>query len=58
MSKPNNGKEWEYCNYAKDKNTKDKLINEYKIAYRAGWEFKSILLPKKYWGCNECQNSN
>ena len=43
------GRTWEHCDYAKDKQDKNYLIGEYRIAYGAGWEFKSILLPAKYW---------
>lgn len=44
-----NGREWEHCDYAKDKTEKNYLINEYRLAYGVGYEFKSILLPVKYW---------
>lgn len=40
---------WEHCDYAKDRTEKNYLIGEYRLAYGAGWEFKSILLPAKYW---------
>lgn len=39
---------WEHCDYAKDWTEKRFLIGEYKLAYGAGWEFKSVLLPNKY----------
>jgi hypothetical protein len=44
-----NGREWEHCDYAKDFKDKKYLLGEYRLAYPAGYEFKSILLPEKYW---------
>lgn len=41
--------EWEHCDYAVDKTERDYLVNEYKIAYRGGYEFLCIQLPQKYW---------
>ena len=43
------GRAWEHCDYAEDRQGKNYLIGEYKLAYGIGWEFKSILLPSKYW---------
>lgn len=43
------GREWEHCDYAKDRQEKSRLIGEYRLAYGAGWEFKSIMLPVKFW---------
>jgi hypothetical protein len=40
---------WEHCDYAKDKQEKNYLIGEYRLAYGAGWEFQAILLPRKFW---------
>lgn len=40
---------YEHCDYAKDKTERDYLIAEYKIAYGAGFGFKAITLPQKYW---------
>jgi len=41
---------FEHCDYAKDKAEKDYLCGEYQLAYRGmGAEFKVIELPKKYW---------
>lgn len=42
-------REWESCDYAKDKTEKNYLVNEYRLSYGAGWEFKVITLPAKYW---------
>lgn len=39
---------WEHCDYAKDRKEKNYLIGEYRLAYGAGYEFQSILLPMKY----------
>lgn len=44
-----NGREWEYCDYAKDSKDKKHLLEEYRMAYGARYEFKTILLPEKYW---------
>jgi hypothetical protein len=46
---PEYGRVWEHCDYAKDTKEKDYLIGNYKQAYGNGWQFKSILLPQKYW---------
>ena len=43
-----NGREWEHCDYAKDSADKKHLMENYRTAY-IGYEFKIILLPKKYW---------
>lgn len=40
---------YEHCDYAKDKAEKDYLLKEYRLAYGAGFSFKTILLPAKYW---------
>ena len=40
---------WEHCDHAKDTQEKNYLIQNYRQAYGAGWEFKSILQPVKYW---------
>jgi GH18 family chitinase len=46
---PAYGRAWEQCDYAKDKEEKNHLLGEYRMAYGAGWEFKVITLPVKYW---------
>lgn len=43
------GNEWEHCDYATDNSDRRHLLENYRLAYGAGWEFKSILLPRKYW---------
>ncbi|OLS24298.1 MAG: hypothetical protein ThorAB25_23560 [Candidatus Thorarchaeota archaeon AB_25] len=43
------GREWQHCDYAKDLTEKRYLTGEYSMAYGGGYEFKSILLPAKYW---------
>jgi hypothetical protein len=40
---------FEHCDYAKDKEEKNYLLNEYRLAYGVGCSFKTILLPMKYW---------
>jgi hypothetical protein len=40
---------WEHCDYAKDTTERKHLITEYRLAYGSGWDFQSILLPRKYW---------
>ncbi|MBM7598120.1 hypothetical protein JOC34_000477 [Virgibacillus halotolerans] len=40
---------YEHCDYAADRKEFKHLTNEYKLAYGAGYEFKPILLPQKYW---------
>ena len=42
-------REYEHCDYAKDKAEKDYLLKEYRSAYGASFSFKVIPLPKKYW---------
>lgn len=46
---PNYDRAWEHCDYAIDNASKNHLIGETRLAYGAGWEFKSIRLPVKYW---------
>lgn len=41
--------EWEHCDYAENSIEKNYLVNEYQMAYGAGFVFKSIRLPQKYW---------
>lgn len=43
------GREWQHCDYATTTKDKNYLIGEYCLAYGAGYEFKSIMLPEKYW---------
>jgi len=42
-------REWEHCDYATDGSDKLHLITNYRMAYGAGWEFKTILFPRKCW---------
>lgn len=42
-------REYEHCDYAKDKAERDYLLKEYTMAYGTGFRFKSIILPVKYW---------
>jgi hypothetical protein len=43
-----NGREWEHCDYATDMRDRNHLLENYRLAYQ-GYEFKTILLPVKYW---------
>ncbi len=40
---------WEHCDYAIDAKDKRHLIENYRLAYGAGWEFQSIMLPARFW---------
>jgi len=40
---------YEHCDYAKDKQEKNYLLSEYKLAYGNQFSFKVMSLPKKYW---------
>ena len=42
-------REWEHCDYAKDNQESGYLVENYRGAYGPGWQFKSIMLPAKYW---------
>ena len=42
-------REWEHCDYAKDLKEKNYILEEYRAAYRGLFDFKVIVLPKKYW---------
>lgn len=45
----NKNREWEHCDYAKSTEEKNYILEEYRLAYRGGFEFKVITLPEKYW---------
>lgn len=45
----NGSREWEHCDYAPDKAERKHLLENYRLAYGPGWEFRTILLPAKYW---------
>jgi len=49
LTKSSNERSYEHCDYAKDKEDKNYLLNEYKLAYGNSFNFKTILLPAKYW---------
>ncbi len=38
------GDDWEHCDYAKDREEKNYLLGEYRLAYGNGFEFKTIHL--------------
>jgi hypothetical protein len=42
-------REYEHCDYATDSADKKHLLENYRQAYGAGFTFKTILLPAKYW---------
>lgn len=44
-----NGREWEHCDYATDRSDRNHLLSNYRQAYPAGYQFKTIPLPAKYW---------
>jgi len=44
-----NERSYEHCDYAKDREEKKFLLEEYRLSYGAGFSFKTILLPAKYW---------
>jgi len=43
------GREWEHCDYAVDRAERKHMLENYRLAYGAGWEFKTIWLPARYW---------
>lgn len=42
-------REWDHCDYAVSREEKNYILDEYRLSYRGGFDFKVILLPKKYW---------
>ena len=46
---PSYDRSWDHCDYAKDYEEKKHLLGEYRLAFGSGFEFKTILLPRKYW---------
>ena len=42
-------REWEHCDYAKDRKEMYYLRGEYRLAFGVGWSFRTIALPRKYW---------
>ena len=45
--------EWEHCDYAKDKEERDYLLKEYRMAYSNDMSFKTIELPQRFWKENK-----
>lgn len=43
------GREWEHCDYAVDRAERRHLLDNYRLAYGAGWEFKTLLMPVRCW---------
>lgn len=50
---PAYGRAFEHCDYAVDRAERLHLLTNYRITYGPGWEFRSILLPAKYWPAKE-----
>ena len=48
-SKTSSDREWEHCDYAMNNEEKNYILEQYRLSYRGGFDFKVILLPKKYW---------
>ena len=48
LTRYKNERMFEHCDYAKNRQELQYLVNEYKLAYGNDYQFKSILLPKKY----------
>ncbi len=46
---PAHGRAWEHCDYAVDRAERTYLLGEYHLAYGAGWEFRTIMLPLRFW---------
>lgn len=46
---PQYSRAWEHCDYAADCAERSKLLAEYRLAYGAGWEFRSLELPRCCW---------
>lgn len=46
---PSYDRAWKHCDYAVDRQERLHLLAETSLAYGVGWEFRSILLPTKYW---------
>lgn len=40
---------WAHCDYAANPAEKQSLLQDYRLAFGPDWEFKTILLPRKYW---------
>ena len=51
------GREWEHCDYAADRDERRHLLENYRLAYGPGWEFRTILLPVKFWPKNTSNRS-
>jgi len=42
-------REYEHCDYAVNRADLKHLLENYRQAYPGGYQFKRILLPRKYW---------
>lgn len=50
---PDFGRSFEHCDYAKDKQELQHLLDNYRMAYGPGWRFKTITLPRRFWPAKE-----
>lgn len=41
-------RQWDHCDYARDRREKDDLLAEYRLAYGPGFTFKVCRFPAKY----------
>jgi len=46
---------WESIDYADSIDERIYLMDEYRLAYGGGWEFKYIKLPRRFWKKAECK---
>jgi hypothetical protein len=46
---PSYGRAWEHCDYATDRSDRKHMLENYRLAYGAGWEFRTLQLPRQYW---------
>jgi hypothetical protein len=44
-----NNEPYEHCDYAKDKQELEYLLDNYRMSYGREFSFKTIMLPRKYW---------
>lgn len=49
FTKSSTQRSWEHCDYAADAAERKYLLGEYRLAYGAGFQFKTVTLPAKYW---------
>jgi hypothetical protein len=49
LTKYKGDRAYEHCDYAKDTQERNYLLNEYRLAYGGDFTFRVITLPMKYW---------